>query len=703
MKITRWAQSHAAEAQLRLELTDSRRFRTAEQVALSPCGSRVAIVVRRADESADRWTSTLTVQSVTEREDEGEGEGASEPEVVAPAGADAPCWSPDGRWLAHLGREAGRPGTSLLLWSATEHSVRSLAGGLKAVSHLMWSPDGTELAFVAAAEDETETGSTRNGSPRVIKDLGYKIDGVGLVPEARRHLHVVRPDTSGGSSRGASEVRQLTHGSFDVHAPAWSPDGETISLGVSRPADREAWPLADVYALHRATGDLRPVSDWGGTVVWTGWTPDGRVVFAGQPTPGPCRRASLYRVDDRGKDPVDLLAGFDRRLVASARGVTPAVLFLDAEQLLFCARDAGRTWVYSVPLTGGEATPWFAADSAVVQGMSASAGAGALALVVSDAHTAGDVYLTVPGSSEHRRITHLNRWAERIPVTVAEEIRFDYPDRTDQADRTDRTDRADRAYLHGYLLRGRPDGTAGPTLFDIHSGPDYAWRPLFSPRHLYHQVLADRGWNVLLLNPRGSDGYGTDFMRSVVGRLGFSEEEDFLLALDCMVRDGQATEGRVAVMGSSHGGFMTNWLTARTDRFAAGISVAGVSNWLSLYGTSSLGATTGPALLGGTPRELPESYVNSSPLTYVSQVRAPTLLLHGENDLMNPIGQSEEWFTALRSEGCPVELVRYPGGGHLFMHNGPLSHQEDYARRIVRWLTEHVEGRNESGGQGVRR
>lgn len=136
---------------------------------------------------------------------------------------------------------------------------------------------------------------------------------------------------------------------------------------------------------------------------------------------------------------------------------------------------------------------------------------------------------------------------------------------------------------------------------------------------------------------------------------------------------------------------MTNWLTARTDRFAAGISVAGVANWSSLYGTSSLGATTAPVLLGGTPREVPERYAASSPLTYVRGVTAPTLLLHGEEDLMNPIGQSEEWFTALRTQGCEVEFVRYPGGGHLFMHSGPLGHQEDYRRRIVAWLVEHVE------------
>ncbi|MFE4946693.1 prolyl oligopeptidase family serine peptidase [Streptomyces sp. NPDC056641] len=627
----------------------------------------MAITVRGADESKDRWTSSLIVKSTADEAGEGE--------LVARGGADAPCWSPDGEWLAHLGKEDGEPGTSVLVWSATTRTARSLVRGLRAASHLMWSPDGGELAFVAAAEDaeagEAGVDVRAKSRPRVIKDLGYKMDGVGLVPPARRHLHVVKPDTG--------EVRQLTRGDFDVYAPAWSPDGRTVSLGLSRAAGHVPWPLADVYLLRTADGDIRQVCDWGGTVVWTGWTPDGQVVFAGQRWAGPCRRGSLFHLDGRSKEPVDILAGFDRRLVASARGAAPAAVFLGTGEILFCAREAGCTWAYTVSLAGGPVTPWFTGKSTVIQGLSASAEAASLALVISDAETAGDVYVMKGDTTEFRRITHLNRWADRAAITPAEDIRFSPPG---------------RAELHGYLLRGRAEGTEGPTLFDIHSGPDFAWRPNFSPRYLYQQVLVDRGWNILLLNPRGSDGYGEEFMRSLVGRLGFSEEEDFLFALDSMVRDGLAYEGKVAVMGYSHGGFMTNWLTSRTDRFAAGISVAGVSNWTSLYGTSSLGATTTPALLGGTPRELPERYAASSPLTYASGVEAPTLLMHGESDLMNPIGQSEEWFTALRGADRTVEFVRYPGGRHLFMHNGAISQQEDYGRRIVRWLTEHVEGRS---------
>ncbi|MDW6065512.1 hypothetical protein SAZ11_56565 [Streptomyces sp. FXJ1.4098] len=228
----------------------------------------MAIVVRWADTARDRWTSALIVRDTTE--------GAKEPEVVAQAGADAPAWSPDGRWLAHLLREPGQPGVSLALWSAADRTVRPLARGLRAAGHPMWSPDGTRVAFVAA---EDNGGEAPGRAPHVVRDLGYKIDGVGLVPKARRHLHTA--DIATG------DVRQLTRGAFDVHGPAWSPDGAALSLGVSRPAGDVPWPLADVCLADAATGELRHLVDWGGTVVWTGWTRSVRSCSRGSATQAP--------------------------------------------------------------------------------------------------------------------------------------------------------------------------------------------------------------------------------------------------------------------------------------------------------------------------------------------------------------------------------------------------------------------------------
>ncbi|MFD0340149.1 prolyl oligopeptidase family serine peptidase [Streptomyces sp. NPDC127117] len=648
-------QEKEAEA-VEFRLTDLSRFRIPEQVALAPHGDTVAIIVREADTKADRWRTVLALS-----------DGAGALDTIDENDADAACWSPAGDRLAYVAKAPGSLGSTIRLWTGATRAVTDLVPGLTAVSHLAWSPDGSELAFVAALDTAAEepAAGRRGKPPTVVRELGYKVEGIGLLPAARRRLCVVRV--------GTGAVRCLTDDKMDVTAPSWSLDGSVMIFAGS--AGRGSAVRARLFSVDAAGGEMRQISPWEGTVIWTGRSPDGRLFFAGQRTLGPCQRSTLYLLPDDSVEPVDLLSGFDRRLMASNRGTTPAAVFLD-DEILFCAREAGCTWAYTVSLAGGEVKPWLTGESTVIQGMSAADATGTIALVLSDAHSTGEVHMSGLRKAEPLRITDLNSWAAQARTGVAQGISFRAPG---------------RAEVHGYLLRGRPAGVDGPTLLDIHGGPDNAWRPSFSPHYLYRQVLVDRGWNILLLNPRGSDGYGEEYMRSPLGRLGFSEEEDFLLALDCLVRDGLATEGMVAVMGSSHGGFMTNWLTARTDRFAAGVSMSGVANWTSLYGTSWLGPVSVPIMLGGTPDEVPAQYAASSPLTYVKGVTAPTLLIHGERDQMTPIGQSEEWFTALRREGRTVEFVRYPSGGHLFMYNGALSHQLDYGRRVVEWLIRHVE------------
>ncbi|RZU45739.1 dipeptidyl aminopeptidase/acylaminoacyl peptidase [Streptomyces sp. BK022] len=649
-------------------LSDLGEFKLPEQALLSPDGELVAVTVRWVDEDHDRWTTRLEVVSSTGHA------GAGGPLAVI-EGADAPCWSPDGTRLGYLARNEGsdRSGRAIHVWRREDGTSFRLTEGMTAISHLSWSPDGEELAFVAALPEEAAR-SPRGGErpyrrtdPVVVRDFGYKMDGVGLVPEVHRHLAVVSATTG--------TVRRLTSGAFDVQAPSWSPSGRTLVHARIHRHRHGPTAVCELAEVDTTSLSSRKLADWKGTIAWTGHIPGGDVIFAGQTGVGPCRQSSLYTLRPGESAPQDLLPDFDRRVMASGRGVTPAAVFVPGGRLLFCAREKGCTWVYALTLADGSVTPWVSGESTVVQCMDQASSSGRLALVISNAGSPGEVYTADERGDDITPVTALNRWLENRHVTAPEDFWVESPA---------------HERLHGYLLRGRPAGVPGPTLVDIHGGPDNAWRPAFSPYYLYRQLLVDRGWNILMLNPRGSDGYGDEFMSSPLGRLGWSEEEDFTLALDALVRAGLTTEGRIAVMGSSHGGFMTNWLMARTERFAAGISVAGVCDWKSLHGTSSLGDITVPILLGGTPAEVPERYVSSSPLTYAMGVTAPTLLLHGEEDLMNPIGQSEQWFTALRGAEREVEFVRYPQAGHLFMYNGTISQQKDYAQRIVRWLSRHV-------------
>jgi predicted alpha/beta-fold hydrolase len=216
---------------------------------------------------------------------------------------------------------------------------------------------------------------------------------------------------------------------------------------------------------------------------------------------------------------------------------------------------------------------------------------------------------------------------------------------------------SDGTVVHGWLIRDPEASGPRPLLLDIHGGPHNAWNGGADEIHLYHQELVARGWAVLLLNPRGSDGYGEAFYNGGLGGWGTADAEDFLEPLDELVADGTADAARLAVTGYSYGGFMTCYLTSRDDRFAAAVAGGVVADLTSLAGTSDAGHFLSQFELGGQPWVDGRSYAAMSPLSMVDKVVTPTLIVHGAADLRCPVGQAEQWHTALRERDVPTRLV----------------------------------------------
>src|SRR5581483_1467854 len=283
----------------------------------------------------------------------------------------------------------------------------------------------------------------------------------------------------------------------------------------------------------------------------------------------------------------------------------------------------------------------------------------------------GDVCIADVDGCNEERLTNLNE-------DVLDEVQLHaWEERTFKA--------KDGLEVHGWVMTG--DGPSPqPLLVDIHGGPHNAWNPVFDAVHIYHEVLASQGWSILRLNPRGSDGYGEKFFTGVVGGWGEVDTQDFTAGIDGLVKEGIADPDRLAVCGYSYGGHMTNWLTAKTERFKAAMSGGCLSNYTSFYGNSDMGYWIGVFEFGSEPWEARKKFAKLSPISYVEKVTCPTLLLHGENDDRCPIEQAEEWFVSLRRRGVEAELVRYPGGSHLFILNGRPSHRIDYNKRIEEWM-----------------
>ena len=239
--------------------------------------------------------------------------------------------------------------------------------------------------------------------------------------------------------------------------------------------------------------------------------------------------------------------------------------------------------------------------------------------------------------------------------------------------------------IQGLLYRPR-DAANGPLplVVYVHGGPTSTWSRQFPISHWL--LLPQAGYAVFLPNPRGSSGRGQDFARANLGDMGGGDLQDILAGVDALVRDGIAAEGSVAIMGGSYGGFMSSWAVTQTDRFAAAVPFAVVTNWLSFHNTTNIGQFD-KLFLQANPYDPKGEYTARSPVYHAQKCTTPTLIIHGEVDLCTPLPQATEFYNALVEASCRTELVVYPREGHGWTER---EHQLDAWRRIESWLAEHL-------------
>ncbi|MGW6054960.1 serine hydrolase [Streptomyces sp. NPDC055189] len=630
-----------------------------EQPALSPDGTRIAYVLRTADREHDREDRALwTVPT---------GGGAARRLTRGPADT-APAWSPDGRWIAFL--RGGDGPAQLWLLPAEGGEPEALTKLPAGAGAPVWSPDGTAIAFPAPVGGGHDTAAAATVQAPVVADrIGYKADGRGLFGPVRSHLHVVDLDSR--------DARQVTRGDWHAGDPAWSPDGRSLAFRAARGADADLTLRSEAYVVDCLAPGAEPrlVGTGEGAAYAVNWTADGDALLVVGRTDTALGHASVLRVPLDGGATVDLTAGLDRNVMPGGPGYPGALPRPadDGRAVLFCLRERGCTHLYAMNADGGEPRALVGGAGRVVSGLSAVGDTAAF--VVATPASYGEIATVELSTGREQTLTRHGADLGDVEPLAPQEREFTVSDGTT---------------VHGWLLRDPAATGPAPLLLDIHGGPHNAWNGAADPFHLYHQILAARGWSVLLLNPRGSDGYGEAFFTAARGAWGAADAPDFLEPLDALVAEGIADPQRLAVAGYSYGGFMTCCLTSRDDRFAAAVAGGVVSDLTSMFGTSDEAHLLAAHELGGTPWQHRERYAELSPYTRVEQVRTPTLVLHAAADERCPVGQAEQWFTALREQGVPTRLVLYPGGSHLFLLDGPPSHRADFTRRIVDWVERHA-------------
>jgi dipeptidyl aminopeptidase/acylaminoacyl peptidase len=343
-----------------------------------------------------------------------------------------------------------------------------------------------------------------------------------------------------------------------------------------------------------AKASPRPVAFESGLAGTVSFAADGQsLLVVGYPG-DPVGHAHLVRVPLDGGEPVSLTTDLDRNVMPGAPAYPGGVPQETGDgRVLFCLRDRGCTHLWAL---GDEATPVLDGENRVVSGLSVVGGTAVVALATPTSY--GELVAVDLASGRETVLTDHGAELADVELFNREERTFTISDGTE---------------VQAWLVRDPGRAGPRPLLLDVHGGPHNAWNGAADEMHLYHQELAARGWVVLLVNPRGSDGYGEAFYDAVQGAWGVADAADFLEPIDTLVAEGVADPERLAVTGYSYGGFMTCWLTGHDDRFKAGVAGGIVSDMVSMYGTCADGVAMGTYELAGTPWQQPERYAAMCP------------------------------------------------------------------------------------------
>ncbi|GHO45534.1 alpha/beta hydrolase family protein [Ktedonospora formicarum] len=659
---------------------------------VSPNGKRIAYVVTRIDGKKHAYRSSIWVSPVSGGEAR---RFTQESEMTGD-----PAWSPDGRWLAFVAkREGGSPDTGekeqkklgkgkpqIWIMPSDGGEARQLTFMEHGASSPVWSPDSQKLLFsaqVGPAAKETEEGKPLP-KVHVIDQLWYRLDGVGFIYDHRSHLFQTTPE--GGESQ------QLTDGDWNDSSAAWSPDGRHITFISDREEDRWRIPGGDVYVLTPQEGQIatpRRLTDGTMSCASPSWSPDGQTIaFPGSKKVGAAGHAHLYTIaaNAESSEPHNLTPEFDGTCLDFTNSdigdehLMPAPAWSpDGNNLYVLASYHGSTHIYKVSVAdgAGKEPPTITPGNLHTRDFSIDATQKTLVMTIANATRPQEIYAySTESQDEPRKITSFNDpLFNELQLAEPEYIRYEG---------------ADGWPIDGWILKPNnfDPNHKYPLVVEIHGGPNTQYGYGF-----FHemQFLVAEGYVVLYTNPRGSCGYGFDFANAVRGAWGEKDSIDIMNGVAEVVQRGYIDTTRMGVTGGSYGGYMTNYLVTRNNRFKVAITDRCVSNMATMFGASDIGWDLGYEVLDTTPWEDLEKYMNMSPIKFVQNIRTPLLIIHSDQDLRCSIEQAEQLYTALKYMGRETRLVRFEGQSHGLSRGGHPHSRLERLRHIQSWFAKYLQ------------
>jgi dipeptidyl aminopeptidase/acylaminoacyl peptidase len=693
------ADAAAQQARRAFELKDWYRLVTVSNPAMSPDGSHIAFTVQTVNEKDNKYHREVWMVNTA----------GGEPMRLTSPGTESsnPRWSPDGKVLVFTSQRPGGRGSTWMLrmdqpgGEAYQDERYPRVGTASADGRVAVWAEGDSVVPDSSRRDDTYArmqpmarpphgAVTRPADPtrfdgRHVYDMQYKSNNQGFVPGAREARRW-RPSQIWVQGYDGSPKRRITDTRYSHRNATVSPDGRWVAFvadAALRPdsvVDMERDSLArlpylksrddvdrndsEIYVIPITGGTPRKVTTFFGDEGALAWSPDSRrIAFIG--SPGRMKNDRVYVVNVAG--------GAAENVIGDWRHEPQSIQWLTDGSIAMTAATGGSTGVFRIDPAAKRMTQVLSGRRRIT-GVSSDARGSRVAFVATDVTRPTELFIANGDGSGERKLTSFN---EKLLADVAfsDAERFMVPS-------------VGGLEIESWLMKpyGYQPGRKYPVVLYIHGGPHSAYGENWFDEF---QNLAAAGMFVLYTNPRGSSGYGADFTYVTRGQWGGDDYLDLMKAVDVVARRPDVDSTRMGVTGGSYGGFMTAWITTKTNRFKAAQADRMISDWASWYGASDAQGLTEFEFFG-KPWDNFVMYDTLSPIRFVQRVRTPTLIVQSEEDHRTPMVGAEMWFMALKKQGVPVELVRYPRSTHELSRSGEPWLLVDRLGRLRQWFSHYL-------------
>lgn len=583
--------------------------------------------------------------------------------------------SPNQQWLSFVSKEEASEATTLWIMSLAGGKAQAIVSE-KGVQQYFWSGDSSRLYYQQTStpkeQDEQETKEKDQSLFPDVKStnkVDYLADGVGFLKEKEVAIYQI------DIYKKTPELVYTQKDPFEF--VALSDEGDYLYIsGKSVPEDE--WHYGSmIYQVETATRSVTSMADYlpEGSYSFAALRDKHLLVLGNDLTYGFVTLDNVFLIDLTQKTAVNLSEELDKAFGHAIisdfqqKNKGPKFYWLDDETFLAPVTESGKLTLYRGTIKG----QWERVFNQSVDILDTTQPMkNKMIVTYSTPVVPSRLGVIDLGSGKIDSLYDPNAKAVAT-LNISKPEAFYYQG-------------ADDWQIQGWYLPPIEPVDHHPAILYIHGGPQVCYGETF-----FHemQVHAANGYGVILLNPRGGQGYGQSFVKAILGDYGNKDFEDLMLGLDAVLaKHSEIETKKVHVVGGSYGGFMTNWVVGHTDRFASAVTQRSISNWLSFYGTSDIGPFFVKYQL---LRELAEAdqLWALSPLAYVDQVKTPTLVLHGEEDLRCPQEQGQQFYMALKRHGVDTKFMLFPKSSHGLSRNGLPHLRIKRIKAVSDWLKDH--------------